>query len=188
MAFGSADKAPKPLWASVSTGTRRDGDPLPLGRYPLERLQAALEHVPLDGASEVREGCHTAVLEAVAEGMKRLRGPARRRPVSWGGLIRCPAPPAHQAGGPEAAQDRLQPPRTHPGRSGRLSRAGARSRTRGRGAWILGAAERGRPGGRGQPLGLHETLPGPGALRGDPPGHASTLRPAPAAAGRALRP
>jgi len=74
MAFGSADKAPKPLWASLSTGARREDAPLPLGRYPLERLQAAVEHVPLDGASEVREGCHTAVLEAVAEGMKRLRG------------------------------------------------------------------------------------------------------------------
>ena len=73
MAFGSAEKAPQPLWASVSVGAQADGDPPPLGRYPLERLQAALDHVPLHGESEIRAGCHTAVLEALAEGMKRLR-------------------------------------------------------------------------------------------------------------------
>ena len=73
MAFGSAEKAPQPLWASVSVGAQADGDPPPLGRYPLERLQAALDHVPLHGESEIRAGCRTAVFEAIAGGMKRLR-------------------------------------------------------------------------------------------------------------------
>ena len=104
------------------------------------------------------------------------------------GRFADPDPPAHPAGGPEAAQDRLQPPRTHPGRGVRLSRAGARVGRAGEGGGLLGAAERGRPGGRGQSLGLPETLPGPGALRGDPPGLACPLRPAPTSAGRSLRP
>jgi 3-oxoacyl-[acyl-carrier-protein] synthase-1 len=62
----------QPLWVSVSAGPTPASGP-PLGRYPLERLQAALGHVPLAPDSEVIDsGYHTAVLEAVARGVQRL--------------------------------------------------------------------------------------------------------------------
>jgi 3-oxoacyl-[acyl-carrier-protein] synthase-1 len=73
-AYPAADQPPRSLWVSVSVGAPVGAAGPPLGRYPIERLQAALGHVPLDPSSEVRTGCHTAVFEALAEGLRRLRG------------------------------------------------------------------------------------------------------------------
>jgi len=71
-AFPKSETAPPPVWACITTASFWRSDDHPLGRFPLERVQESIGHVPITPPGEVRAGGHATVLGAVADAIQLL--------------------------------------------------------------------------------------------------------------------